>query len=108
MTYSGFDGIGHARNFARKHFNGCYNASEQHSARAVAQGRGSSAYVEITKTDHAYKAQVAQYRQDQRELEVLQPLLTERVDDTHPTKRQKLQHGLSSASSRAIIDLTSE
>ena len=71
-----FNGIAHARNFARKHFgySGDYNAAEKHSARAVAHGRGQRAFVQITKTDGVYKAQLIQHRKDQRELQLLQPL----------------------------------
>jgi hypothetical protein len=87
MTYSCFNDINHARNFARKHF-WSYNPVESHSARADAGGRGKSAYVTITKTKEIYTAQLAQYNRDQAELNTLQPLL----DDSgqQESKRQRM------------------
>ena len=72
----GFNGIAHARNFARKHFAGQYNAAEGHSADAVPLGTGRRARVEITKTLHAHNARLQQHTRDQKEREGLLDLLS--------------------------------
>jgi hypothetical protein len=92
MTYTCFNGIDHARNFASKHF-GRYNHVERHSARADAGGRGKSAYVTITKTQKLYTAQLAQYSRDRAELHTLQPLL----DSVQlESKRQRMNSNVNS------------
>jgi hypothetical protein len=91
MKYSSFYNLEHAHNFGRKHFGG-YNQSEHHCARADADGRGSNAYVTITKT------------KDQAELQSLQPLLDEPI--AQESKRQKTNCDGSPGNS--VIDLTDD
>uniref|UniRef100_A0A7S2PCY9 Uncharacterized protein n=1 Tax=Leptocylindrus danicus TaxID=163516 RepID=A0A7S2PCY9_9STRA len=49
MNFYGYNGIKHARNWANKYF-GYSSSGNGYSANAVANGRGSDAYVTVTKT----------------------------------------------------------
>lgn len=103
LKYSNFNNLEHARNFGRKHFGG-YNQREHHCARADADGRGSNAYVTITKTKDYYNTLLAKFQRDQAELQSLQPLLDEPI--VQESKRQKTNDDGSSENS--VIDLTDE
>ena len=93
MTYTCFNDLNHARNFAIKHF-GQNNHVERHSARANAGGRGKSAYVTITKTQEIYGAQLVQYNRDRAELHTLQPLLDDSFQQE--SKRQRMNSNVNS------------
>ena len=93
MTYTCFNDLNHARNFAIKHF-GQNNHVERHIARANAGGRGKSAYVTITKTQELYGAQLVQYNRDRAELHTLQPLLDDSFQQE--SKRQRMNSNVNS------------
>jgi len=72
-TFAGFNGIGHARNWAAKYWGSGYaSKGKGYSGNALSGGRGSDAYVTVTKTRGAYDAKLAQYRCDVAEMESLQ------------------------------------
>ena len=100
MTYTGFNGIGHARNFASKHGGnrGSYNTAENTSAIWTPGGRGSSAYVTIEKTSAGFKHLLKKYKNDQKELATLRQLLGD-SDGQPAAKRIRID-------SNNVIDMT--
>jgi hypothetical protein len=91
MTYTGFNGIRHARNFASKHGSysgGGYNMMEKTSARWIPGGSGAKAFVQIEKTDAAFREIIAEYERDQQELIVLEPLLSAAPSPSEPSAKR--------------------
>lgn len=65
--FSGFNDIGHARNWSSKYF-GSRGLCNGYSARASPDGRGKGTYVTVTKTKASYKALLLQYSNNTAEL----------------------------------------
>lgn len=73
MRYEAFKGIGHARNWMAKHFDGKSLAS--HSATVTVGGRGRDAYAVIEKSREWYDNKVNTIKQQLSELEKLRGLV---------------------------------
>jgi hypothetical protein len=67
-TFSFFNNLPHARNWANKHFDSGTRSRSGYSATSSFGGRGGSAFCTVTKTDALHKEKLAQHKARQKEL----------------------------------------
>eukprot|EP00794_Sanderia_malayensis_P009480 gene9480-10470_t len=76
FTYTKFRGVGHARNWIRKHFSSVrYGGGGCYSAKATEGGRGSSTFVTITKSRDQFNKDTATFKKYQAELAKLRSII---------------------------------
>ena len=101
MRYEAFNGIGHARNWASKHFH--RKTSPPYSATVTVGGRGGGAYALIEKTREWYNRKVNTIKQQLNELKKLRDLVkTQLATDIGCSSKDQLEPP---AKKRALADL---
>jgi len=92
QTFFNFNGIIHAQNWANKYFGG-YGQGSGYNATAAPDGRGSGAFVTVTKTKTVHQKTVEMYHAREKELALLrrtfkESLVVEAVAPMAQNKRE--------------------
>ena len=92
FTVHGLNGINHARNFVSKYCNN--RVADGYSITGTPGGRGSGAFVEITKSKAYFNSEMAHYKEKQQERARLQALLPNNPGTNNTTTMINLHQAL--------------